>query len=356
MRKFRVLEQSLIALLVTLFLACTTPSKVEDAPAKAPSRVEGKGPAAPVAASWVSQNKASCLGPVEGGESSVLSLSNGKWERSGSTLTWLEGESDSILRLGVVSDIKEATPQNGVNAARFLGKFKDQKVDLILIAGDVSEEPKDIETAIGWFAAGGIPVGVIIGNREGVRAYEAAMGRLGKRFPNVVDLNRVRRIDTPNGDVISLPGYYDPNYLHAEDGCHYTESDLASLTTLKAACDSPVLLISHGGPRQSGPEAIDRTSEGANVGDPGLTTAIKELGIQFGVFGNVHEAGGRGTDIEGRKLSPAKAHQTLFLNPGPLDSVRWVMNDRSESTGMAAVFSIEGGRGTYEVLRQGAVN
>ena len=63
--------------------------------------------------------------------------------------------------------------------------------------------------------------------------------------------------------------------------------DTAKLAELAASCDSPVLLVSHGGPLQSGAEAIDRTSEGENVGDPGLAKAIADAKIPFGIFGAI---------------------------------------------------------------------
>lgn len=307
-------------------------AKAEEAPKIAPKRV---GP---------------CVGPIEDGPARQVSMGNGDWVVTGSTLTWKSGETDKVLRIGVVSDIKQVTAGNKANAARFLADFKANKVDLIIIAGDTAEEVEAIEKAVRWFTPGQVPVGVVIGNQEGVGTYQAAMQRLAV-VPQVIDLAKIRRIATPNADIISLPGYYDSNNLHSSDGCRYTPEDLEKLVELKESSQTPLILVSHGGPRQTGKDAIDRTVAGANIGDPALTEAIRKLKIEFGIFGNVHEAGGRATDLSGNLLPAGKPHRQLYLNPGPLDSARSVTNDQKESTGMAAILSIEVDQATYRILR-----
>ena len=338
----------------TLGAACTRASEPEGASAEgAEAKKEAKEAAAPAvkeAPTVAPKRKGPCVGPIEEGTPKVVSMSNGDWVVTGSTMTWQRGETDKVLRIGVVSDIKEVTAGNAANAARFLAEFRANKVDLIILAGDIAEEVGAIEKVVRWFLPAEVPVGVVIGNREGVGTYQEAMRRLAG-VPHVVDLTRIRRIATPNADIISLPGYYDSRYLHAKDGCKYSPEDVINLEQLVKACDSPVVLVSHGGPRQTGKDAIDRTSEGANVGDPAITEAIKRLKIPFGIFGNVHEAGGRGTDLSGKLLGAGEPHGALYLNPGPLDSVHWMMNDQRESTGMAAILSIEGDQATYRILR-----
>jgi Icc-related predicted phosphoesterase len=270
---------------------------------------------------------------------------------TGSTLSWKAGESDDVLTIGLIADIKEATEANLKNVNKFVADFKAAKVDLIAVVGDIAEKQEQIESILIALAGSGLPVGVVIGNREGLGAYQAALAAVQLKHPNIVNLNQVRRIDTPNADLVSLPGYFKTGYLHAEDGCIYGQEELAGLAELKASCDSTVVLISHGGPKQDGADAIDRTSEGANVGDPALAKSMSDLGIKFGIFANIHEAGGRGTDLAGKKLAEGQEHDSLLVNPGPVDSVRWVMNDKTESTGMAAVMAVKSGKASYKVLR-----
>jgi predicted phosphodiesterase len=92
-------------------------------------------------------------------------MGNGDWVVTGSTLTWKSGETDKVLRIGVVSDIKQVTAGKKASGARFLADFKANKVDLIIIAGDTAEEVEAIEKAVRWFTPGQVPVGVVIGNQ-----------------------------------------------------------------------------------------------------------------------------------------------------------------------------------------------
>ncbi|MEM6733490.1 MAG: hypothetical protein AAF658_18165, partial [Myxococcota bacterium] len=204
-------------------------------------------------------------------------------------------------------------------------------------------------------AEAGVPVFNIAGNREGKEDYKTAMEEVAKNHPNVFDLNQIRRVDTEFVDFISMPGYFNPSYIHAEDGCQYFQADVDALDELVKASDSPVVLVSHGGPLQKGEEAIDRTAEGSNVGDEMLTKAIEKNKIPFGLFGNIHEAGGRATDLAGETLLPeGKPQESMFVNPGPGDAVAWQMNDGTESLGMAGVITFDAqGRGSYKIERVG---
>lgn len=292
-----------------------------------------------------------CAGEIGDGDKTSISATNGDWVRNGSTLSWVKGEADDALTIGLIADVKEASEANLKNLKAFVTKFKKAKVDMIAVAGDVAEKQHQIEAVLTTLAQSGLPVGVVIGNREGVGAFEGAVAKVQAKHSNVVNLNRVRRIDTPNADLVSLPGYYNKEYLHSADGCVYGREELDSLAALKAACNSPVVLISHGGPQQTGPDALDRTAQDANVGDPALRASLESLGIKFGVFANIHEAGGRGTDLGGAKKLENKEYDELYVNPGPADSVRYVMNDKTESTGMAAVMAVKGGKASFKVLR-----
>src|SRR5439155_26001702 len=79
------------------------------------------------------------------------------------------------------------------------------------------------------------------------------------------------------------------------------------LARIARGAPSPVVLVTHGPPRQSGKLALDVTEDGHNVGAPDLATAIAEAKINFGVFGHILESGGRATDLEGKR--PVKPRQ-----------------------------------------------
>ncbi|MBI2374991.1 MAG: metallophosphoesterase [Deltaproteobacteria bacterium] len=273
--------------------------------------------------------------------------------RTGTLLEETSKDDDTKAVLGVVSDIKEDMPENLANLDKIIEWFKANKVDTILVTGDTGEEPAQIEHSLDKIAATGLPVFVIIGNREGKTAYNTALGAVSKRFPNVVNLNQARLIRMDDVAIVSLPGYFNKTYIHSEDGCLYGPDDVeATKAVVAAAKDKTIVLVSHGPPHQTGLEALDRTRDQENVGDPAMAALIKDTGIKFGVFGNIHEAGGRATDLSGTKLVAAKTPvEELFMNPGPADSVRWPLNDGTESVGMAGLMLVDGKTASFEIFR-----
>jgi hypothetical protein len=93
------------------------------------------------------------------------------------------------------------------------------------------------------------------------------------------------------------------------------------------------------------------------VGDPDLATAIAEAKINFGVFGHILEAGGRATDLEGKKaVRPGQVASALFVNPGPAFADPWGLNGGGVSHGMAAILTIKNGKGEWQQVKPGAVD
>ena len=78
--------------------------------------------------------------------------------------------------------------------------------------------------------------------------------------------------------------------------------------------------------------------------------AAKKL-FPFGLFGNIQEAGGHATTLDGKKLPEKVFHDSLYLNPGPADHVPWSMLDGTSSFGMAGLLTIKGKQGSYKVRR-----
>ena len=71
----------------------------------------------------------------------------------------------------------------------------------------------------------------------------------------------------------------------------------------------------------------------------------------FGLFGNIQEAGGRGSNLEGQTIGPDTLASELYINAGSANSSRVSMLDGSEAIGMAAVLTVEGGKALYETKR-----
>jgi hypothetical protein len=171
----------------------------------------------------------------------------------------------------------------------------------------------------------------------------------------VFNLNLIRRVDLDDLNILSMPGYHDPEYVHCQwDRCLYYESDTLSLAEMARETTKPSLVISHGPPRQKERNGIDVVSEGVNVGNPWLTSTLDKAHIPFGAFGNIQEAGGKATNLDGTNFIAQNTFvDSLYLNPGPSDSLAWAMNDGTESHGMAAVVHVVGKKARYKIYRVG---
>lgn len=340
-----------------------------------------------------------CVGPlVRFKKPREITFSNHRFNLDGYLLSQVGKDPDQEVILGIVSDTKENTDGNRNNLDLILKFFAQEKVECIIHLGDVAstmpmpeeidvpekdEKGKplsdidkeryrrrvvnkarreamarsleDIVEIISILAESDLPVFVLSGNRECKTTFNSAMATLSEDFPNVFNMNAVRRVDLDDVDIISMPGYHDPEYVHCSwDKCLYYESDTLSLIELAKESNSPVVAISHGPPRQTDRNGIDVVSEGANVGNPALAAAIRKAGIPFGAFGNIQEAGGKAVNLDGTsQIAQNTFVESLYLNPGPADSMIWTMNDESESRGMAAVIHIVGKKAKYKVFRIG---
>lgn len=259
------------------------------------------------------------------------------------------------LVLGALTDIKSFIPQNATNLKLYFEEFKKAKVQAVLVAGDSGEKIDALKPVFEALAKEGLAIFVIMGNRESKADYVKAMADVQATAKNLVNMNAVRVVDFGAATLISIAGYYDANYIHNPPGCPYTGKQIEELKALVAAAKSPVILFSHGPMRGVGPDAIDNAVEAGNVGDPALAALINESKIPFGVFGNIHEAGGKAvgpdfkTVIKQNTPSPA-----LYLHPGAGDSDPWKLNDGSLSRGMAGILTIEGGKASYKIIRAAA--
>jgi hypothetical protein len=340
-----------------------------------------------------------CVGPlVRSKNPKEIAFSGQRFKLDGYLLTQLSKDPDKEVIIGIVSDTKENTEENRNNLSLILNFFAKEKVEVIVHLGDVASTmpmPEEIEVpekdeqgkplsdidkeryrrrvvnkarreamarslediveVISILAESDLPVLVLSGNRECKTTFNSAMATLSEDFPNVFNMNAVRRADLDDVDIISMPGYHDPEYVHCSwDKCLYYESDTLALIELAKEANDPVMVISHGPPRQHDRNGIDVVSEGANVGNPALTAAIHKAGISFGAFGNIQEAGGKAVNLDGSSLIAQDTFiDSLYLNPGPADSMIWTMNDESEGRGMAAVIHIVGKKAKYKIFRIG---
>lgn len=297
-----------------------------------------------------------CLGALETGEPTEITVGGKKAELNGYRLTFKEKDEDDTVTFGVLGNINEDSGENLVNLKKYVEFFKAEKAEAILVTGDTGESKESIARALEPLAETGLPVFVIAGNRECRADYTAALGDLEKTHPNVVNMNRIRFVDFDDADLISLPGYHDRRYMHCDTGCQYFKQDVDALEGLAKEATESVVLVAHGPPKGAARTAID-TTEGGNVGDAELNALLTRAGISFGVFSNIKEGGGRATDLDGQNLIKEGAlADALYLNPGPADAVHWPMNDGTSSVGMAATLTVTGKQASYKVFRAPALN
>jgi Icc-related predicted phosphoesterase len=295
-----------------------------------------------------------CIGAfVADGTPTKLDINQRSYELRGSRLVETSTDQDDEIVIGVVADIKEDTPENIKNLKAILDFFKAEKAELIVVDGDLGENEPQIANVLEVLVQSGLPTFPIIGNREKKADFNNAVKTVQSKHNNIFNLNFVRLVQLDDVSLVSMPGYFNKDYIHVENGCHYLPSDVEGLRPIvKAAGEKPIVLVSHGPPKQDGPEALDRTLEQANVGDPAMARFLQESGVKLGIFANIHEAGGRATDLLGANLvAPGKMSTEMYMSPGPADSVRWTMNDRTESVGMAAVMIVKGKQASYKSFR-----
>jgi hypothetical protein len=319
-------------------------AKVQE-PASAPAQKAENKPA---------QRRSSeqCVGPFVTEPKKTVKAGLREWALEGSTLTEKATDPDDTMVVGVIADLKEDTPENLANIDRFLAFFKQEKVEMIFVNGDTGETKAQVQNNLKRISTSGVPVGIIIGNRECMADFNQAVSEVAEKAQNVFNLNAVRHIVADDAEFITMPGYYNAAYLHCTTGCQYYVEDVAALAPLLEGAKHPITIVSHGPPRQSGQVAIDRISEGSNEGDPVLAKFIADHAIPFGIFANIHEAGGKATDLLGENvLREGIASEALYLNSGPGDSVRWTMNGGAESVGMAAVVTYKGNNASYKIVR-----
>lgn len=295
-----------------------------------------------------------CAGKyTEEGEAKVFEAGGKSFSLKGARLDETSKDADDQLVLGVVADINEDTPDNLANLDAIIKFFKDGKAEGVIIDGDLGEDQKQIEAVLSKLTESGLPLFAIAGNRDGRAAFNDAVAAVAARYPGLFNLNQIRAVLFDDGALVTMPGYHNKLYIHAEDGCAYGPADLeATKPAIAAAAGKTVVFVSHGPPKQDGADALDRTLEHVNVGDPAMAELLKASAIKFGIFANVREAGGRATNLAGTTLvKEGTLADELYLTTGAADAVRWQMNDGTESNGMATLFTLKGKQASFKVFR-----
>ncbi|HEY4222824.1 MAG TPA: metallophosphoesterase, partial [Myxococcota bacterium] len=107
-----------------------------------------------------------CVGKQSTTPEEKLEIAGKTYLRKGTTISMQGSDADDELVVGQISDIKDHNPDNAANLQVLLGWMKSEKVDVITVTGDLGETADSIEKVVRDVAAVGVPVLVVIGNRE----------------------------------------------------------------------------------------------------------------------------------------------------------------------------------------------
>ncbi len=306
---------------------------------------------------WRKTHRYKCPGPFDTLKSPrKLQLGGKSYTHTGYRLEADSFDADNVVKIGVISAIKDVSEGTKRNLAAALAWFHEQNIEWLVVNGDLALEEFDLEEVIRSLGQSGFATLIVIGNSESKGSWARVLKETAGEYPNLINGVWVRQVVADDVEFWTVPGYYDKRFVHQGAGCAYSKSDIdAMLKDLHPAGKGPVVLVSHGPPLGKGKASVDWMSEKKNVGDPQLTELIQKAKIPFGIFGHILEAGGAavGRDLA-TTVRPSKLSPYLYINAGSLSGDPWAMNDGSTSYGMAFVVTIDGKQAKYETKRMPA--
>ncbi|MBW1811315.1 MAG: hypothetical protein JRJ87_24215 [Deltaproteobacteria bacterium] len=269
---------------------------------------------------------------------------------SGPALTLKGKDPDGVVTLGVMGAVKDFGAESKKALKFYMDQFEKDKVDAILLLGDIAASEFELTQILLFCAKRGWPVLALIGNSEGRAAFNRAMLAALKAADNIINMDFVRRVDLGGAVLVSLPGYLDRRFVHQTSGCTYKRRDIKRMRKLLKGIDSPIVFVSHGPPKGSGNKALDYAAEGGNVGDQLITDFLRDNKIAFGLFSHIIEAGGQTVDSQGKAVAENKWVDSLNINVGSANPLSWQLNSGKLSCGMAATVRIKESKASYKLL------
>lgn len=294
-----------------------------------------------------------CVGQA-GALSKPLAVKAGShsYEIRGSTLVQLDKDEDQILRIGIISAIKDDRDATQTAVRELIEWLQREKMDVLVANGDLASNEFEMETVFKLLAGSGVLVVASAGNTESCGSFNNIAEKTFAAHENFVNGNWVRRLELDDGTLLTLPGYYDKRFAHTGGAAKYKEADVETLSEIAEGAPGIKILVSHGPPKMTGRHGIDIITDGTHVGDQAMAELIDDLGIRFGLFGHILESGGRGTDAAGKKRqTQGKWAKSLFVNAGTANPDPWPMLDGSTGYGMGMFVEVKGKRARYWVKR-----
>src|SRR5262249_30767224 len=221
-------------------------------------------------------NETTCIGPSDKvfDKADSWSADGFDFEVKGARAQVRAAGAQKEARIGLLSAIKDFSLETKTNLEQFITAFRKAGVSAIVVDGDsaygVGDQDSTLAELFTWLGAQGMPVYAIIGNSESRSSFNRALLAAYRKHPNVINLDLVRRVDSDGFTLVSLPRYSDQRSIHESAGCRYKPEDAQELARIARGSAQPVVLVTHGPPKQAGKAALDVTTDGHNVGDPNL--------------------------------------------------------------------------------------
>ncbi len=291
-----------------------------------------------------------CAKPYDDGVREKFNLTPLTVERDGLSVT-IRGIKRGQIVLGVLAGVVEPSTANLANIDFFLNEFRKTGVQAILVAGGVGLLDNQVTPILERLAQAPVPILVCPGAQESFDVFRRAVRQVRQKYPQILDMTRIRRVILGNINIVSIPGYYNPYYLKAgKRGCAYQKSDLEELTSLFDEARTTVILAPSP-PLGRGAQAVDRGRGDVNLGDPALAELLRVNELRFGLFGYVYESGGHATLDDGATaVSEGIWHDSLYLQTGAVDAVPLSLIGQGRSVGMAHVVELSGKRARFRTV------
>ena len=275
-----------------------------------------------------------------------------EYELRGSTLVQLDSDKDKVLRIGIISAIKDDREATQTAVKTLIDWMKSKKMEVLVANGDLASNEFEMETVFKQLADSGVLVLASAGNTESCGSFNKVAEKTFAKTKNFINGNWVRGGELDDGTMLTLPGYYDRRFAHTGGAAKYKEDDVETLADIAEGAKAPTMLVSHGPPRMVGRHGLDVITDGDHVGDQAMADLIVELKIAHGLFGHILESGGRGTNRLGKKrIKQGKWAKGLFVNAGTANPDPWPMLDGSTSHGMGMFVEVKGNKARYWVKR-----
>ena len=306
--------------------------------------------------SYMRENRYTCPGPFQELSADRTVEVGGKlYKHSGYRLELIpeDADKDDVVKIGILSAIKDLTAGTQRNLKESLDWFREEKVEWIVLNGDIAKGEFDFEEIVDLVLKENVPLLVVLGNLDSKGSWARVYKNRYEKFPNLINGVWIRQIVADDVEFWTLPGYHDKRFVHQDGGCLYKKEDVDLMRKeMKPSKRAPLVLVAHGPPRGVGLTAIDLIYDKENVGDRDMNSLIDRVGIQFGLFGHILECGGlavRG-DMKTR-VREGVASSDLYLNAGSVSGDPWNLNTGAVSYGMSVVVTLKGAKASYQTRR-----